>query len=127
MNKLYGVQIDIDVFCDYINIMWGSFEKFKNTNPNLLCPQRMQGITFLDDEDSIFVYVQDIKNNSVLVHELIHAAWRVIKLHGLPNDAENNEVEAYIVSHVIETLEKRIKSKDYYEYCDNGKHKKFKK
>lgn len=62
-----------------------------------------------EDGTSITCWSED--TGAMLVHELVHVAVAVLQRAGVPVSAENDEALAYLVSHLYETVCKRLAAK----------------
>ncbi len=85
-------------------------------------PTDAEGMTFVPDDDSlpIYMWVKDAADIASLAHELVHVVFAVMHRAGVPLTYENDESVAYLLTHLLVAVQKRIAKSAAYSKRDHG-------
>ena len=122
MNKeLYGVCVNLDIYDDHIKVLWGDIEKAKKlTGVNY--KEEVDGWV-VDDDGAVYAYIgKNLRDKSLICHELTHAIFKITCKRGILIDDTDGYQEhtAYLFGYVMGTV-LNMKKKDWYIWKGNKK------
>lgn len=113
MKKLYGIKLELDVFDDCVDLVWGDFDlglEFTGIKLDERAPF-VDGYHHVDDKNHRFIYIKNPNYLSTLVHELVHFAMKVSSQRGLTwshLDGEH-EVVSYMMGCLVDQFHRKYK------------------
>ena len=120
MKELYGTNIDLAIYDDYINVLWGDIEKAKVlTNFN---KDNCDGWV-VDHDGVIYTYIgKNLRDKNLICHELTHAIFFITDKRGIVVDDSpgNQEHTAYLFGYVMGKV-LMMKKKEWNIWTGNKK------
>lgn len=112
MKKLYGIRLELEVFDDCVDIVWGDFERgLEFTGADIPKDFPADGYHHIDDRRRRFIYIKSPDQLPTLVHELVHYVMKVCNERGIVWDDEDgkNEVVAYMMGSLVQQFASKYK------------------
>ena len=119
MKKLLGIEVDLDIFDDSLAVLWGDKDQLGQYLKDKQFTLHLRTIDDLESgfvdgmcfspgemEDKSFIWIgKDLKNYSVVCHELMHGILSITHKRNLfcsdtPGTGEQ-ELECYLVGYVM--------------------------
>jgi Zn-dependent metalloprotease len=113
-KELYGTCIDLDIYDDHINVLWGDIEKAKIIT-DVDYGKNIDGWV-VNNDGIIYAYIgKTLRDKSTICHELTHAILELTYKRGILIDDEpgNQEHLAYLFGYVMGKV-LSMKKKDWY-------------
>lgn len=89
----------------YDNVTRITDDEYKQIRDEIEHPELSAGCTWLLDNNTVLVFIRNKWNEGEVAHEMIHAAYKLLKPRGF--DLDDEEIWAYLGGYLVE---------EYYNY-----------
>lgn len=114
-NKLYGIDVPLDIFDDNFLCCYGDMKKFGEYIGKELKPNT-DGMVHMSDEMKIYIFIgKTPKDIGLIAHEVTHAVLNLSHKRGLwwSDVPSEQELMAYLMGYVVDYI---WKTKQWYEW-----------
>lgn len=94
----------------YDNVTRITDEEYKQIRNEIEHPELCAGCTWLLDNNTVLVFIRNKWNEGEVAHEMIHAAYKLLKPRGF--DLDDEEIWAYLGGYLTEEYYNYLREKD---------------